>query len=98
MVGSSCAAGQLVELIEFVPAAAVSPGARVSAPALTPGALDVDGVDVCDPGCPVSVHVASTPEKVIAQVPEPDPDPDPDPDPAPEPFVHTLAVAVTTHV
>jgi len=84
--------GQFDELIDPVPAAAVSAGARASTLAITPGALDAAGVDTCEPGAPASDHVARTPENGIAHAP------DPDPRASAVPRVHTLRVAVATQV
>jgi hypothetical protein len=102
LVVSSAPVGQPLELIELVPAPGVSPTARVRTPAVTPVAVEVDGVETCVPGCPVSDQVARIPENAIAQLPvfdpDPEPDPDPDPDPDPVPFEQTLCVPLTTQV
>ena len=70
LVASSCAlVGQLLALIEPVPAAAIRAGERLMLEATAPGALDIATVEVCVPGSPARLQVASTPENAIVQLP-----------------------------
>jgi hypothetical protein len=61
--------GQLLALIEPVPADAIRAGARDRLDAVTPDALVVAALDVCEPGSLVRSQVARAPVKAIAQFP-----------------------------
>jgi hypothetical protein len=62
------AVGQLLELSEFTPATAVTPEARVTLLATTPGAMASTDDASWLPASPVKSHVASAPVNGIVQV------------------------------
>ncbi len=95
--GSSCVlVGQPLALIEPAPAEAASAAERAIGDAVTPVAVEVAGVEICEPVSLARFQVASTPENAV-QVPGIEPS-----EPLPLlalPFVHTaLPAATAMHV